>query len=260
MMRTVEKKIYSGCGGFSLAEMLAALVIGSMVLIAALMVYQRAQSASASVLAKVANRLPEEVLQLMAEDLDEILSADPDVKLTIVGNKPDHDFATARLEIVKTFQGSANTKDAKAPTEAKKEILEQIVWQGSWDYDSEEDGLVLYRSHSGLTGEDKLLDDNRQDWEKEYTFVPICSGVTFFRIEACKGDELLDSWKEEALPLGIKVTISFAAPVKTMSGGLEVPEESKISRTIAIDRTRKIKLNVVPTDTGLEGSNKKQNE
>jgi len=242
-MRNFNK--HNRFAGFSLAEVLAALLIGSMVLVAALSIYQRAQSSSASVLAKVeANRLPEEVLQLIAEDFDEIISADPDVKITIVANKLDHSFPTARVEILKTFQ-----KDYEKVKEVKKETFEHIIWQASWDYDNDANGLVLYRSYTGMTQEDKLLDDKRADWEKDYTFIPICQGITYFRVEAYKNSELVDIWNSDNLPFGVKVTISFAEPILSETGGYEVPEESKIFRTIAIDRTRKIKLNIEQSTT-----------
>ena len=104
------------------------------------------------------------------------------------------------------------------------------------------DGLVLYRSHSGMTLEDKMLNSSKEDWEREL-FVPICSGVTIFKINAIQGEELLDKWNE-ALPTGIKITLSFAEPVEKADGSLDVPDEEKTIRTIAIDRTRKITFEI----------------
>jgi len=47
------------------------------------------------------------------------------------------------------------------------------------------------------------------------------------------------------LPVGVVITISFAEPVETLSGALEVPEEQIITRSIAIDRTRKLRF-IIP--------------
>ncbi|MBL7106666.1 MAG: prepilin-type N-terminal cleavage/methylation domain-containing protein [Phycisphaerae bacterium] len=226
--------------GFSLAELLAAIIIGSMVMIAALTIYNRVQNASASVLARVdKDRLPQEVLQLIAEDIDDILSYDPDIRIIIPENKVEEMYSSARLEILKTFQGPED------PREENKETFEQIIWQTGVDYDAVQEGLVLYRSFSGMTEEDRLLDIKREEWEEDYTFVPVCSGVTFFSVEAVVGEDVVSEWDDPALPNGIKITVSFAEPEESDSGVFVVPEESKFSRTIAVDRTRKIKFDII---------------
>ena len=93
-----------------------------------------------------------------------------------------------------------------------------------------------------MGGEDKLLEDQREDWEKNYPFVPICRGVTFFQVQAYKGDELVDQWPLSAPPAGVKVTISFAEPYETVRGTRDVLDEDKISRTFVINAMRKIKF------------------
>jgi len=87
-----------------------------------------------------------------------------------------------------------------------------------------------------------VLEKNKDDWEREL-FVPICSGVTLFDIHAVMGEEPIQSWSG-SLPPGIAVTISFAEPFKRVDGTLDVLDEEKITRTIAIDRTRKIKFEI----------------
>jgi len=218
--------------GFSLAEMLAAMVIGSMVLIAVLGIYNRAERSAAAVERRLnASRLPREILQRIAEDIDRMIAAGSGAEITIQ-NKFDQLYPTARLAISRTFEDRAN----------REQKYEEIIWQCSYDFNSLTDGLVLYRSHSGIAAEDKLLDKNKEDWEKEL-FVPLCSGVTYFRINALQGDRLLAKWTG-SLPPGIEVAISFAEPYKTVGGTLDVPEEERILRTIAVDRTRKIRFKV----------------
>ena len=130
--------------------------------------------------------------------------------------------------------------------------LALIVWQSGYDYASAAEGLVLYRSHSGIALEDKLLDEKKDDWEREL-FVPICTGVTFFRIQVPRGEDYVDTWPSGSPPPGIAVTISFAEPYKAVDGTLDVPDEEKITRTIAIDRTRKINFTIAPKEYDEEG-------
>jgi len=226
---------------FSLAEALVAVIIGAMVLISVLTIYSRAETSAAAIDQKLgSNRMPYDVLQRIAEDVDKIITAGAETAIT-VENKLDNGLATARLTILKTYYDKQN----------KKEPFEQIVWQS--DYVAGTGSLVLYRSHSGLAMEDKLLDSKKEDWEREM-FVPFCDGVTFFKVQVRKGQDILDRWTAGALPDGIVVTVSFARPFKTISGTLDVPDSEKITRTIAIDRTRKLRFVIVPNEKSDEQS------
>ncbi len=227
--------------GFSLAEVLAALTIGAMVLVSVLSIYSRAERSAAAITRRLdSSRVPCEVLQRIAEDLDGIIASGSDTKVT-VENKFDNLYPTARLTILKTIYDRRN----------RKQTFERIVWQTNYDYDA--NSLVLYRSHSGIALEDKLLDEQKEDWEREL-FVPICPGVTFFKIEVPVGEDFQDKWTSSSLPPGIVVTISFAQPFKTLAGTLDVPDVEKITRTIAIDRTRKIKFIFVKKEDEEEGN------
>jgi len=225
--------------GFSLAEVIAAMTIGAMVLVAVLGIYGRAEHASAAIIQRLdSSRFPCEVLQRIAEDLDRIISSSSDVKITIE-NKFENLFPTAKLTIIRTIKDSRE----------REQTFEEIVWQSSYDFESVTNGLILYRGHSGIVLEDKVLDKNKDDWEREL-LVPICSGVTFFKINAIRGKEPINRWNGSP-PHGIAVTISFAEPFKRVDGTLDVPDDEKITRTIAIDRTRKMKFAI-----GEQGSNK----
>ena len=216
--------------GFSLAEVLAALMIAAMVLVAVLGIYSRAETSAAAITRKLdESRLPSEVLQRIAEDLDRMVTPGSDTRIT-VENKIVKGYPTARLTILNTIYDS---KD-------KKQAFEEIIWQSSFDNDA--NGLVLYRSHTGIALEDKLLDEQRKSWEKAFSFVPICTGVTFFRVQVPVNEDFLYKWTSDSLPRGIVVTISFAEPFKTLTGTWDVPDVGKIMRTVAIDRTRKIRF------------------
>ena len=218
--------------GFSLAEMLAAMTIGAMVLVAVLTVYSRAERTADAVTRRLdVSRTHREILQRIAEDIDRIISSGSDAEITVL-NKHDHLYPAAKLAISRTYKDRAN----------KEQTFEEVIWQTSYDFESFGEGLVLYRSHSGIAAYDKVLDKDKEDRDKEL-FVPLCGGVTFFRINAIKGENLADKWSGP-LPSGIEVTISFAEPYKRVDGTLDVPDEEKITRTIAVDKTRKIKFDI----------------
>ena len=234
-MKSISYKVCRVNTAFTLAEVLSALTIGSMVLVAVLGIYSRAERTAAAITRRLDNaQLPSEVLQRIAEDLDGIVGSNSDTKI-VVRNRLDNLYPSARLEITKTIYGRGK----------KPVTFEKIIWQSNYDYASWVEGLVLYRSHSGMTVEDKLLDGPRQDREKEYSFVPICEGVTFFKIQVPRGEDFLDQWNHSSLPKGITVTISFAEGFKAVDGTFDVPDEQKITRTIAVDRSRKINFKIV---------------
>jgi len=219
--------------GFSLAEMVATLTIGSMVLVAVLSLYNRTNRS----IIKVSKRLdefekPREVLQLIAEDLDKSAAgisrmAAPDTTLTIV-NKSMDGYHSARLKILKSIRGD----------NSKEQNFETIIWQADFSIDA--NGLVLYRSHTGLNVEDKLLDKRRKDWEENYSFIPVCQGVTFFSVEAIIAERKESNWKAKKLPRSVVVTISFTPASRMPDGSVAVAEEAKISRVVSLDRTREI--------------------
>lgn len=232
--------------GYSLAEMLAALVIGAIVLTAILGIYARANRAADAVLRKIdAPVLATEVLQLIAEDLDRALGGE-DVSIQ-VRNGFDNGFVTAQLTLRRTVRDEQN----------KEQLLEEIVWRAGYDYDSAVPGLVIYRSHEGVGLEDKLLDQKREALESNYPLIPVCRGVTFFKIEIPKGGGFLDRWAEASLPTGVTVTLSFAKPYETVRGTQDVLDHEKISRTVAIDRTRAIRF-TLPVATGQDGEEQGQ--
>jgi prepilin-type N-terminal cleavage/methylation domain-containing protein len=225
--------------GFTLAEVLAALTIGAMVLVSVLSVYMRADDSARSVMSKLDRPLlASEVLQRIVEDLDSIISAGKETKITIPQNKIVNGYMSSRLESLRTFYDETN----------KPQKYEEIIWQTYPD--DEGNGLILYRSHSGMVMEDKLLDSQKDQWEREL-FVPICEGLTLFKVEVPSEEEILDKWTSQNLPTGIIITISFGEPYKTVSGELEVDEFDKVTRTIAIDRARKIGFSLVPMVKGV---------
>jgi len=234
--------------GFSLAEVLAAITIGSMILVAVFGIYNRAEKSATIVTRKLqSSQLSSEVLQRIAEDLDRIISSNSDTTITIE-NKFKNGFPAAKLTITKTIKDNTN----------KEQKFEEIVWQSLYDYESPITGLVLYRGYSGIALEDKVLDKNKDDIELDRS-VPICSGVTFFSINALQNGKPVDKW-DGPPPSGITVTISFAEPFKRVNGTLDVLDMEKNTRTIAIDRTRKIRFALETTKSPEDANIPKQTD
>jgi hypothetical protein len=234
-MQPIKNKVYSFERAFTLVEVLAALTVGTMVLIVVMALYNRGQRASADVIDKMENnRLPREIFQRIAEDLDRVVGAGQGTQIDIL-NKFQDGFSAAKIEILRSIT------DAKD----QSQTFEKIVWQSSVDPDGRL--LTLYRSHSGIALEDTLLDTQKEAWQRE-VFVPICTGLTLFRIEVPQGETFIDRWTGAVLPPAVKITLSFGQPYKTVTGTFDVPEQDKLVRTIAIDRTRKLAFNIPATD------------
>ncbi|MBW8040488.1 MAG: prepilin-type N-terminal cleavage/methylation domain-containing protein [Planctomycetes bacterium] len=226
----------TGPQGFSLIEVLVSLLIAAMILVTMLGIYNRAESVAATITRKLdSSKLQSEILQRIAEDLDRIITNDASVTISIK-NKFVKGYPTAQLAITKTIV------DAKK----KAMIFENIIWQTNYDYDA--GGLILYRHRTSELGllEDQLFDQEREVWEQGL-FVPICDGITFFKIQAISNGKLLDKWNGR-MPPGVEVTISFAEPFKALNNTWEVFDEEKVTRVIAIDRTRKIKFKIAPIE------------
>jgi Tfp pilus assembly protein PilV len=225
--------------GFTLAEVLASMIIGSMVLISVLTVYNRAERTASSVTQTLTNaRNPYEALQLIAEDLDKVTGDKSDTNFLVI-NRYINNYAAALLAVQVHYQD---------PTD-KQQQYETLIWQCNSNPEGDTNNMVLYRSCEGIVPEDKLLDKDKDKSEKS-AYVPICSGVTFFQMKIYTGkDEPIDVIPG-GMPLGIIVTISFAKPFKNSDGHYEVPDNEKYTRTIAINRSRKIKFDVTETETG----------
>ncbi len=216
--------------GFSLAEVVVVLTMGAMILAGALGIYRRVEYSVDKVTKNIESvRLPSEVLQRIAEDLDDVIASDSDTQVTIE-NTIMHGFPSARLKITRTYKDS---KDVE-------QTFEEIIWQSGYDYESVDGGLILYRHHSGIGMEDKILDRDKEVWEREL-FIPICSGMTLFEVSAVSGQEILYKWSGP-LPTGISISLSFANVEK--DNETDKPDKNIYTRIIAVDRTRKIRFEI----------------
>ena len=254
---------------FSLVEIVVVLGITAMIMLASFTIYGRVRASTIAVNDTLdRNVIPTEILQRIAEDLDRLASPGLGTKISITNRFDSSGYNITRLIIKNTVYGE---KD-------KPRMFEKIVWQTYYDYF--EDALILYRSHNGINLEDKVVTDDRQlelkEMDADY-FVPLCSGITFFKIqvpivkvfgenvklpgmdevwpEEEEEEKFIDRWVADKLPKAVTVSISFAEPYQAVTGELEVLDSEKITRTIAIDRTRNIKYRFVEKDFGPEDPN-----
>lgn len=244
-MKRRKEKICNCKYGFSLVELLAVLVISTMLIIASIGVYGRMQRTVGELNNAVeTQQLPNEILQRIAEDLDTIIAPlsgqNADTKISI-RNKLDASYQSAQLKITSTYYDNKN----------EKQVFDEIIWQSNYDFDA--NGLILYRSHSGLTVEDKLLGEEKTKTNREL-FIPVAAGLTYFKIQVPRGDNLLDTWTSDKLPTAVKISLSFLSPFRDIDGSFTVLENEMHTRTVAIDRTRQIKFKFVPPDINELGT------
>lgn len=254
-------------GTISLAEIVAALIIASLIMIATLRIYTRANATAESI-----NRFVEQddvvrnLLQRIAQDIDEMATPGTDAILTLE-NKFSDGFNICRLSI----ESRIFDKDNKPRT------FEKVVWQSYYDADA--NGLTLYRAYSGMNAEDKVLAEYETEinkWEGRELFVPVQSGLSYFKIDIPKpkaatglAAEIMrdmpksqaeidvdDKWtSEEELPKSLRLCGAFGDVFELPTGGFGVEEEDKIYRTVAIDRTRKITYKFVKKEFNLPDVN-----
>jgi type II secretory pathway component PulJ len=219
------KKAYFRNSGFTLAEALAALIISVMIMITAVGIYMGVKRAENSINQRLQSGfLATEVLQRIAEDIDRVAISGADITMTINNKIEEGVYKSSKLVIENKIYDKDN----------KPQVFEKIVWQSRFDPDA--NGLAIYRSHSGYTLEDKMLDAPKEKYEAE-KYIPICGGATIFDVQAVEdGNAVTGGWQKTELPKAVKISLSFASMQQDSLGGLTVPEELIKSRTIAIDR------------------------
>ena len=226
---------------FSLAELLAALLIGSLVLITVLGVFGHIQKSSAKIISRLDESvLPRQILQIITEDIEDTLTNTNNAQITFETKTDLNGYRLGRLEITKSIYSNNKT-------------FETIIWQSAYDLDSDLGGLVLYRKHTGLGLEDRLLGEAMLPQDRDL-FIPVCQGVTAFEVQTKRGDNLSDKWASNALPPNIVVSLSFAEPFETETGMLEVPLIKKTIKTIVIDRTKSFKFAIEKKEYDLDAN------
>ncbi len=212
--------------GMSLVELVIAMVIGSMVLAVVFVVYSNARrSVLTATAALERDELPDRIMQLIARDLDRFFADTEDAVFVL---QPMRYEGLVSSKLIMESRLYDNQMRAKP--------YERITWEARYDYPTE--SLILYRGHSGLVSEDKLLESRRTDEEKNQ-LVPLCDGLMHFRITVMVNGKELDAYSVAALPQQVIVRVSFAEPQEE-GGVLVIPEDQIVTRTIAVNRVRKI--------------------
>ena len=173
------------------------------------------------------NRLAQEVLQKIAEDLDRLASPGFDASLKF-RNKFDNGFNAAQLTLENKYYGKG--------TPPKAEVYDRVVWQTT--YDAFAQSMILYRMHDGLNLEDKVIETGSDVSPSAGLYIPVADGLTHFELQSQQGETMTAAWTAETLPTAVRIGVSFALPEELSDGSVGVPEEKILYRTVAIDRTR----------------------
>jgi type II secretory pathway component PulJ len=236
MKRRNKTKYNSGEKGFTLAEAMATLAIATMIMAAVIGVYMGIKRTEAAMNKRLqSGYLAMEILQRIAEDIDGLALPGSDVTMSIKNRFDTGGYNVSQMVI----ENKIYDKDNKPQTFGK------VIWQSRVDTDS--NGLVLYRAHSGYMLEDKMLEEPKEKYEREL-FVPVCSGITFFTIEAVVDNNAIKTWSGQDFPPAVKISISFEPRQQDVLGNMIVPEDSIRTRTVAINRFRQIPYQFVYRD------------
>ncbi|PKL49421.1 MAG: hypothetical protein CVV39_02870 [Planctomycetes bacterium HGW-Planctomycetes-1] len=213
--------------GFTLAEAIATLAIAAMVMASVVGIYMGVKRAESSINRRLEDGfLAAEILQRIADDISKVAMPGSDVTMSVKNKLDIGGYKISQMIIESKIYG----KDNKPLT------FEKIIWQSRVSVDA--NGLVVYRSHSGYTMEDKMLEERKEKYEREL-FVPVCSGAALFAIEAVKDGNTVEVWESTALPPAVKISISFADRQQDALGNMIVPEDLVSTRTFVIDRFKK---------------------
>jgi type II secretory pathway pseudopilin PulG len=228
------------CFAYTLVETVVVLMMSALILTATLTIYQRIRKSAVLLAGHMEqSQLENEILQRIAEDIDRL--AAPGFEATIkFRNKLDNGYYSGQLVLENSYYGTGD----------RKQVFEQVIWQ-TW-YSPADDYLYLYRMHDGLNVEDKVLEKSPEESPSAGLYIPVVRGVTFFEFRAQQGENVLSAWTSDKLPQAVRVGLSFAPLQELADGSIGVPEEAKVYRTIAVDRTRLIPYQFVKKDLDLD--------
>jgi prepilin-type N-terminal cleavage/methylation domain-containing protein len=205
--------------GLTLIELVISITVAGMMMVALFFIYSHAQSAVDGMSRTLdQSQVPQRILQLIAQDVDRF-SADTDELLMQPEVRRENGLVSSRLFMQTQIYDSM----------MRAVPYEKVVWETR--YDAESQSMILYRSHSGLVSEDNLLESQRTP-EEASAYVPLCSGLTYFSVTKTPATGL-------GTPDQLIVSLSFAQP-ETEGGESVIPPEQIITRTIAVNRLRKI--------------------
>ncbi|MHC5083560.1 MAG: prepilin-type N-terminal cleavage/methylation domain-containing protein [Planctomycetota bacterium] len=239
----MKHKAIKSCCGFTLLEVLVVVTLSAMLLTVVLTIYGRVRTSAAVIMDRLqSNRLEDEVLQKIAEDIDRMAAPGFDATINFTSKATTDNHRSAELILTNGYYDKKN----------RKETYEQVVWR-TW-FDPGSGSMTLYRMHDGINVEDRMLQGTAEqirDAGDEKLYVPVTTGVTFFELRVQKGESILSKWTMEALPSAVQIGISFTPKQQLLDGSVAVPPEDITYRTVAIDRTRMIPYQFIKKDLDL---------
>jgi len=212
--------------GLTLVELIVSTIIAGAVLVTLMSIYSHARQDAVSVSSALEkSELPERILQLLAQDLDRLLGDSEDV-IFVLHPRQDGNLNGSSIIIESSIYD----------TLGRARTYERVTWQTR--FDAETQSMILYRGHTGLVSEDRLLESRRTE-EERAQLVPLCDGLTYFHVTARVRGRDVPAFAGPILPTMVTVEISFAEP-EVENNQYIIPPEKIISRTIAVNRSRKI--------------------
>lgn len=220
--------------GLTLLEVLVALAIGSLIIVACVAILNHGNKVFTSIESALdENTLPREIFQMIIRDIDEVANPDSDATLQIE-TRSNKGAIETRLTIIGRIYDSKNK-----PIEMKK-----IVWQSR--YDNEMRRITLYRARGGIDIADSILDTQAQENPNSLVFVPVTDELTYFEFSVLQGDsDDVTEWVKKELPTAIRISMSFESLQEEEASEEETAQDDSIlSRVVVVDRTREIKFTV----------------
>ncbi len=230
--------------GFALVELLTALFIVCILVIALTTIYDSSTKAISAINQRIEKGgATSEIMWLIVDDITKASSADTDTTF-LLKTKIFDGAALYRLEIAsKVFDNTG-----------KELIYQKVIWQS--DYDIYTRTISLYRSKGGMMPLDPVLGAEQAGQSQSDIFVPVCHGLTYFTIQIPQVQDTpqgqivnyLDQWGNDEMPGGVIVDLSFEQPVEYVTGEVEVLPEDRLIESISLNRSKEYKFQFIAKD------------
>lgn len=250
-----------------MAEVIPAMIIATLISVVAIRIYVSANSTARSIdVFLLKNGEQADIMQRIAEDIDKIATEGTGATINLQ-NKFSDGRNICRLIIESKYFDNAQ----------RAQVFEKVTWQSQYDVDA--NGIVLYRAHSGVLSEDKVIadfDGQFTEWKDRELFVPVVRGLSFFKIQIPPAEKFegldknkedtivkkpvsqakpTEKWTDRKLPVALEIVLSFASEQKDAAGSYYIEDEDKVSRTVVVDRIRKIPYRFVRVEYVIDDAN-----
>jgi len=229
---------------FALVELLTALFIVCILVMALTTIYESSTNAIAAINQRIEKGAStSEIMRLIVDDVTKASSADTDTSFTL-RSKLSGGIALYRLEIASKIYDNSG----------KELVYQKIIWQS--DYDLFTGTISLYRCSGGMIPADPVLSTEAKENPQSDIFVPVCQGLTYFTIQIPQIQDTpegqiinyLDQWEAAEMPGGVIVDLSFEPPVEYVTGETEVLIEDRLIESISLNRSREYRFQFIAKD------------